>query len=68
MMKKYAMIDEIKDFVSDEECFNNRDCMNCEDIESCYWKANRRCNSAFASSIGYGGYDSEDEFWENLFG
>lgn len=29
--------------------------------------ANCRCNSEFAKNINYGGYDSEEEFWEALF-
>ena len=46
-----------------------QNCKNCdnEQIEECYYKANNTCNSIFAESIGYGGYDSEEEFWEQLF-
>ena len=43
------------------------DCTSCDCIYECYMKANNRCNSEFAESIDYGGYDSEEEFWEQLF-
>jgi hypothetical protein len=43
------------------------DCINCSEIEFCYIQANTKCNSEYARSIDYGGYDTEEEFWENLF-
>ena len=53
------------------ECMRNDscevdDCHNCQDLYDCYVKTNNECNHGFAKSIGYGGYDSEEEFWENL--
>lgn len=44
------------------------DCENCdgEQIEECYYKANSYCNDIFTESIDYGGYDSAEEFWDNL--
>jgi len=43
------------------------DCENCSDNEECYMEANAVCNHEYAESIGYGGYNSEDEFWESLY-
>lgn len=61
------MSDLIYDYVSEEECDYDMDCKSCDCIDECYMKANNRCNSEFAESIDYGGYDSEEEFWEQLF-
>lgn len=60
------MIETIKEYSGDcGVC----DCENCdiEQIEKCYYKANDICNDTFAESIDYGGCDSEEEFWEQLF-
>lgn len=76
-MNKYSkeelesMADLITDYISERECTddligNDYDCVNCGNIEECYMEANSRCNNEWAESINYGGYDSEDEFWENL--
>ena len=66
-----SMADLIIDYISKRECkedliCNDYDCVNCRNIEECYMEANSRCNSEWAESINYGGYDSEEEFWENL--
>ena len=66
-----SMADLIIDYISKRECKedligNDYDCVNCGNIEECYMEANSRCNSEFAESINYGGYDLEEEFWENL--
>ena len=66
-----SMADLIIDYISKRECKedligNDYDCVNCGNIEECYMEANSLCNSEFAESINYGGYDSEEEFWENL--
>lgn len=63
-----SMADLITDYISERECKediigNDYDCVNCENIEECYMKANSRCNSEFAENINYGGYDSEEEFF-----
>ena len=76
-MNKYSkeelesMADLITDYISKRECKEDLigydyDCVNCINIEECYMEANSRCNSEWAESINYGGYDSEEEFWENL--
>lgn len=66
-MDKQSMIDTIKEYGGDCDIC---DCENCdnEQIEECYYKANNYCNDVFAESIDYGGYDSAEEFWDNLFG
>lgn len=66
-MNKKMMIETIKEYGGDCEIC---DCENCdkEQIEECYYKANNYCNDIFAASIGYGGYDSAEEFWDNLLG
>lgn len=66
-----SMAGLITDYISKRECKedligNDYDCVNCDNIEQCSMEANLRCNSEWAKSINYGGYDSEDEFWENL--
>lgn len=67
-----SMSDLITDYISKRECSedligNNYNCIQCDNIETCYIIANSRCNSEFAENINYGGYDSEEEFWEALF-
>jgi hypothetical protein len=66
-----SMADLITDYISERECKenligNDYDCVNCENIEECHMEASIRCSSEWAESVDYGGYDSEDEFWENL--
>ena len=47
---------------------NCESCGECSDtqIEECYSIASSNCNSEFAELINYGGYNSEEEFWDNL--
>ena len=42
------------------------ECEDCPDIEYCYAEAVSKCSSEFAENVNYGGYDSEEEFWENI--
>lgn len=51
--------------ISDCGCENCNKCSN-EQVEECYSIANSNCNSEFAELINYGGYDSEEEFWDNI--
>ena len=46
-----------------EDVYN---CENCPNNQECYSEASTMCNSEFAEMINYGGYDSEEEFWNNL--
>ena len=45
-----------------------KNCDRCSDeqIEECYSIASSNCTSEFAKSNNYGGYSSEEEFWDNL--
>lgn len=47
---------------------DSKNCSDCSDaqIQECYLIASNNCNSEFAELINYGGYDSEEEFWDNL--
>lgn len=65
--------EEMLDLIIDEDMKNNNpNCIydecneDCPDIECCYAEAISKCNSEFAESIDFGGYDSEEEFWDNL--
>lgn len=60
------MVSDLNNFIPENECCNGYKCYDCDEIEECYMEANSRCNSAYARSIDFGGYDSEEEFWENL--
>lgn len=63
--EKEYMKDVIEEYLT--ECENDDfDCTNCPDISECYYKAQDICNDEFAESISYGGYDTAEEFWENL--
>lgn len=66
-----CMEEFISDYISDEQCediaANDHNCRNCHCIDECYSLANNKCNSEWAESIDYGGCDSEEEFWEQLF-
>lgn len=44
----------------------DQNCKGCPEIEDCFMKMNDECNMGFAKSIGYGGYTSEEEFWNNI--
>ena len=66
------MIELMQEYLTDSDCErisggNNFECENCEYKEECYSLANQRCNSEFAESVNYGGCNSEEEFWEQLF-
>lgn len=64
-MDKQYMIKIIKEYGGNcDVC----DCENCDSgqIEECYYKANQYCNDIFAESIDYGGYETAEEFWDNL--
>ena len=57
---------EIKYNIPEDECVNNYKGKKCGNIEECYWNAISKENSLFAESLDYGGYDSEEEFWEQM--
>ena len=43
-------------------------CYKCSYLEDCYHIAIKRQDSEWAKLINYGGYDTEEEFWEELLG
>ena len=65
------MEDFISDYISNDQCnniaTNNHNCRNCSCIDDCYDIAHSKCDSEWAASIDYGGCDSEEEFWEQIF-
>ena len=61
----------IKNHITKEECEyicddTVFDCASCSCLDECYLKTCTRSNEDFASSIGYGGYNTEEEFWEQI--
>ena len=60
------MMSDLNNFISEDECYNKHKSYDCSEIDECHMEVNSRCNSAYARSIDFGGYDSEEEFWENL--
>lgn len=61
---------DMEEFIKDElsmcELDNDFNCRDCCDLEDCYVKASIKSSHEFAKSLDYGGYDAEEEFWENL--
>ena len=70
MKNNYENIDEMVEVIEEELAFceydNNFNCKECSELETCYFKASTKCAHEFAEILDYGGYDSEEEFWENL--
>lgn len=70
MKNNFDNIDEMVEFIQDElsECEYGDDfnCENCSELEECYYKSSIKSAHEFAESVNNGGYDSEEEFWENL--
>lgn len=64
--------DEMLELIESENMKENNpyctgdDCKYCSDIDECYSEAIVLSNHEFAESINFGGYDSEEEFWDNL--
>lgn len=67
LINKNTMQDFIRGYLKKCE-YDTFDCIQCGNIEECYMGATQKCNEEYAESIGFGGYNSGDEFWENLFG
>ena len=70
MKNNFDNINEMVELIQDElpECENNENfnCKECSELEECYYKASTKYAHEFAESVCNGGYDSEEEFWENL--
>lgn len=70
MNSKLNNVEEMKELITDElsecELDKNFKCEECSELEQCHYKASTKLSHEFAESLDYGGYDSEDDFWENL--
>ena len=70
MKNNFDNIDEMIGLIQDElpECEHdeNFNCKECSELEECYYKASIKSAHEFAESVNNGGYDSEEEFWDNL--
>ena len=62
------MIELIENYDVEYDSCNQIGCRKCCHLEDCYYIAKQREDSEWAESINYGGYDTEEEFWEHLFG
>ena len=62
LIMEYITKDEC-DYLRDESLF---ECDACSYIDECYMKSCERCDREFAESVGYGGYNTEEEFWEQI--
>ena len=61
----------IKDYITKDECDYMTDnilfdCDSCSCFEECYMKSCERCNSEFAKSVEYSGYNTAEDFWEQV--
>ena len=61
----------IKEYITKEECNYMCDdivfdCEHCSCSEDCYMRACDRCDNELADSVAFGGYNTEDEFWEQI--
>lgn len=70
MNEQFNNISDMKDLIMEEfsKCEINENflCEKCSELEQCYVKAASKASHEFAKSLDYGGYDTEEEFWENL--
>ena len=57
----------LKNNINKYECDENYDCKKCCKIEECYYLAIQREDSSYAKSLDYGGYDTEEEFWDQIY-
>lgn len=58
--------DVIESELSECELDKNFNCVECCDIDDCYCRAQDLSNHIFADLCNYGGYDTEEEFWESI--
>lgn len=76
MDEKNEMKNLIMGYINTEECNymcddKPFDCNSCSNFEICCMTVKMRCdedlNDIFVESINYGGYDSAEDFWEQIF-
>ena len=63
----------IREYITEEECScmcdgdSMFDCTSCSCLEECYMNAYEKCDVEFAKSVNYGGYNNEEDFWEQIY-
>ena len=62
------MIELIEDYNIEYDNCGQVDCSDCCHLEDCYYVARQKEDSEWVKLINYGGYDTEEEFWEELLG
>lgn len=71
MFEMDEKINLIKDNITEEECEFMCDdelynCVSCNSFNECYMKSKIKCDSDFAIGINFEGYNTEDDFWEQI--
>lgn len=61
----------IKEYMTESECDYMCDdiifdCDSCTCFKDCYLEACIRCNGELANTVSFGGYDTEETFWEQI--
>jgi hypothetical protein len=51
-----------------DDCDDDYDCENCLMLEECCTKAMQISNHNYAESLDFGGYNTEEDFWEQIYG
>lgn len=51
------------DYMCDDEIF---DCDSCSNLEECFVNASIGHSTEFAEEVDYGGYNTEEDFWEQI--
>jgi hypothetical protein len=64
--EKEEMIELINDYEIEHDDCERSYCNECCFLEDCYYIARQKENNKWAELINYGGYDTEEEFWEQL--
>jgi hypothetical protein len=63
---KKEMISLIRSYQIEYEDCGQCNCEKCCFLEDCFYKARQAEDSEWAKLLDYGGYDTEEEFWEQL--
>lgn len=71
MNEKNEMKNLILEYITETECNYECDdivfnCCSCSCFEDCYMKSCERCNTEFAESVDYSGYNTTEDFWEQF--
>lgn len=62
------MVDLVNNYIDEYDNCGHHGCKTCSSLEDCYQLARQKEDSEWAELINYGGYDTEEEFWEQLLG